>query len=138
MDRPNLIDARQVAERLGRGVSWFYCTRQTLIDKHGFPDPVPGIGLRWDPVAIDRWLAAQCGEAPPALAKLSGRRVVLNEALASELGLDRAALSRLDGRGTRISGRAPSTSCEGHRRRRPSASSIGTTTRRTCSGRTGW
>jgi hypothetical protein len=26
---------------------------------------IPALGNRWDPVAIDRWLAAQRGEAPP-------------------------------------------------------------------------
>jgi hypothetical protein len=37
--------------------------RRRALEAAGFPPPVPALGNRWDPAAIDRWLATQRGEA---------------------------------------------------------------------------
>jgi predicted DNA-binding transcriptional regulator AlpA len=57
-----LLTARDVAALLGVTVSYWYRRRRAL-EAAGFPPPVPALGNRWDPVAIERWLAAQRGEA---------------------------------------------------------------------------
>lgn len=54
-----LLTMRQVGERLGHGYHWFRKRRFKLEREDGFPKPVRGVGLRWDPAAIDAWLAAQ-------------------------------------------------------------------------------
>lgn len=58
-----LLTMREVAERLAHGYDWFRRQRKTLERDEGFPKPVSGCGNRWDPRAIDRWLAAQGGPA---------------------------------------------------------------------------
>ena len=54
--------------------SWFYKNRADL-EELGFPMPVPGLGHRYDPVAVEAWLArwrliatteAERDEAPAA------------------------------------------------------------------------
>jgi predicted DNA-binding transcriptional regulator AlpA len=59
-----LLTTRDVAALLGISVAYWYRRRREL-EARGFPPPIPALGNRWDPVAIDRWLAAQRGEAPP-------------------------------------------------------------------------
>lgn len=59
-----LLDASEVAKRLGRSRSWFY-DHQKELDAAGFPRPLPVVD-RWDPAAIDAWLAAQRGLAAAA------------------------------------------------------------------------
>lgn len=51
-----LLTASQVAAVLQMHVNRFYAQRRMLEDQHGFPAPVCGLGLRWRPEAIDRWL----------------------------------------------------------------------------------
>ena len=52
-----------VALRLGRSLKWVHRNIRTLRDRHGFPKPLPGVGL-YDPAAIDAWMARQRGAAP--------------------------------------------------------------------------
>lgn len=63
MIRP-LLTAREVAQLLGMTRAAWY-RRRPALEAAGFPPPVPALGNRWDPAAIERWLAAQRGEAPP-------------------------------------------------------------------------
>lgn len=51
-----LLTMEAVALKLGRGREWFWKHWRTLISRHRFPKPVPGLGKRWDPMAIDCWL----------------------------------------------------------------------------------
>lgn len=60
-----LLTIRQVGVLLSHSQQWFNHHRARL-EGEGFPKPVAGLGMRWDPVAIDGWLARQRGEAPPA------------------------------------------------------------------------
>jgi hypothetical protein len=39
-------------------VEWFYRQRPRL-EAAGFPAPMPGCGLRWDPAAVAAWQDAQ-------------------------------------------------------------------------------
>lgn len=57
MDR-TLLDPAQVAKRLNVSAEVFNRRRRELIERHGFPPPLPGLLCRWDPLAIDRWLDA--------------------------------------------------------------------------------
>lgn len=52
-----LLNRAQVARRLGITVERFYHKTAELA-ADGFPAPAHGrgVGARWDPVAIDRWL----------------------------------------------------------------------------------
>lgn len=52
-----LLNATQVARRLGRSRSWFYEHRAEL-ERASFPQPVPIVD-RWNPKAIDDWVATQ-------------------------------------------------------------------------------
>lgn len=63
-----LLTLHQVAVLLGLpGARSLVARRRQLEEEHGFPPPVPGLGLRWDPVAIDAWLARhRPAEATPA------------------------------------------------------------------------
>lgn len=54
-----LLTAPQVAGALGYRYAWFLRNRATLEAQHGFPRPVDGCGLRWDPAAIEDWLDAR-------------------------------------------------------------------------------
>ncbi|MGX9963129.1 helix-turn-helix transcriptional regulator [Roseomonas sp. F4] len=70
-----LLTAAEVALRLRRTVSWFYRQRAELEDRHGFPRPIDGCGMRWDPRAIDRWLDSRIQGGA-----LSGQQKALAEA----------------------------------------------------------
>lgn len=48
-----LIDAAEVASKLGHSKNWFYSNRRKL-EKDGFPPP--SLQGRWDNAAIDFWL----------------------------------------------------------------------------------
>jgi predicted DNA-binding transcriptional regulator AlpA len=50
-----LLDAAGVALKLLRSRSWFYQHRAEL-EAANFPRPLPIVD-RWDPAAIDRWIA---------------------------------------------------------------------------------
>jgi hypothetical protein len=60
-----LLTSAEVALRLRRSLPWFQRNRASL-EARGFPAPVDGLGMRWDPVAIDRWLDALLPAAPMA------------------------------------------------------------------------
>jgi predicted DNA-binding transcriptional regulator AlpA len=57
-----LWQAAQVAERLAMTPAAFRQRRRRLETDHGFPSPVPGLGLRWNPVSIEAWLARETGQ----------------------------------------------------------------------------
>lgn len=57
-----LLTSAQVALRLSRSLGWFRSNRDRL-EARGFPRPIDGCGMRWDPVAIDAWLDRQRGQA---------------------------------------------------------------------------
>ena len=59
-----LLTSAQVAQLLGRSVTWFSRNRARLEDAHGFPPSVWGLGARWDSAAIERWLDQQMPKAP--------------------------------------------------------------------------
>jgi predicted DNA-binding transcriptional regulator AlpA len=62
-----LLDLRDLAKRIKRSLDWTYRALPGLIADHGFPAPLPGLGKRWDPVAVDAWLDAQLApELSPA------------------------------------------------------------------------
>lgn len=63
MSGRDLLTSAQVARRFARSLAWFRRARPQLEAK-GFPLPVDGCGLRWDPVAIDDWLDAQRPRRP--------------------------------------------------------------------------
>ena len=52
-----LLCAAGVARRLGRSRAWFFAHR-TELEAKGFPKPLAVVG-RWDPAAIDRWVAGE-------------------------------------------------------------------------------
>lgn len=54
-----LLDAPALAHLLGISTTRFLRRRPQLEMEHGFPPPVRGLALRWDPLAIEAWLAAQ-------------------------------------------------------------------------------
>lgn len=74
-----LMDTRAIAKALGVKLHQLYKKRQVL-SAHGFPDPVPGFGKKWDPAAIDRWLDClhenTCTEEPNELN--DARRILQN------------------------------------------------------------
>lgn len=57
MDTLTLLDVAGVARRLNRSRAWLYANRRRL-ETAGFPVPLPIVG-RWDPAAVDAWIAAQ-------------------------------------------------------------------------------
>lgn len=77
-----ILTAPQVAQMLKRRVTWFYRNRVALEEK-GFPRPVDGLGMRWDSVAIGRWLDAQA-PAPAAEASPEAVLIARAQALAAE------------------------------------------------------
>lgn len=66
MTARQLLTAPQVAAQLGHRAAWFYRNRARLQQQHGFPPPVDGCGLRWDPVAIGAWLDRRAHTPAPA------------------------------------------------------------------------
>jgi hypothetical protein len=56
---PALLTATQVAEILAITRRAFLARRRGLEQRHNFPAAVAGLPDRWDPAAIDAWLAAQ-------------------------------------------------------------------------------
>ncbi len=52
------LTAADVARGFRRSLSWFNNNRKSL-EARGFPAPIDGCGLRWDPIAIARWQDAQ-------------------------------------------------------------------------------
>lgn len=70
----DLLTYPEVAAALKVTREWFYRNHRRLVRQHGFPAPMPGMGNRWDPRAIELWqdgdLARQkllpAAPAPPA------------------------------------------------------------------------
>ena len=58
---PQVLTCSQVAQLLNMKLPTFYPRQRSLIEVHGFPPPVPGLGRRWDPQAIAAWIARQSG-----------------------------------------------------------------------------
>lgn len=61
-----LLTAPMVAAALGYKHGWFSRNRAMLQTRHGFPPPIDGCGMRWDPAAIEDWLDARRRQAAPA------------------------------------------------------------------------
>ena len=61
MTAPNYINAAEVAARLGMAPAVLRKTRQTLEERHGFPQPLPWAlrPLRWRSDQDERWLSQQ-------------------------------------------------------------------------------
>lgn len=90
MTARQLLSAPQVAAQLGHRAAWFYRNRARLQAQHGFPAPVDGCGLRWDPVAIGAWLDAQRhGARAPAA---DPEQVLIGRARGLVVEAERAAL----------------------------------------------
>jgi hypothetical protein len=62
---PGLLTATQVADLLGLGRRSFMARRRRLQAEHDFPAAVAGLPDRWDPLAIEAWLASQRPATPP-------------------------------------------------------------------------
>lgn len=69
-----LLSARDVAELLGWSVNYWY-RRRAALEAAGFPRPlrVGKVGTRWDPAAIEAWLAAKRNDLPGWEARLAAR-----------------------------------------------------------------
>ncbi|MBR0651376.1 hypothetical protein GXW78_17010 [Roseomonas terrae] len=63
-EKARLWQPEQVADRLALSPAAFAARRRRLEDEHGFPGPVPGLGRRWNPAAVEAWLARQAGGIP--------------------------------------------------------------------------
>jgi predicted DNA-binding transcriptional regulator AlpA len=61
---PRLLTVQDMAQALGVSMSAMYRALPVLADA-GFPQPLPGLGKRWDPEAVAAWLASR-RTAPPA------------------------------------------------------------------------
>lgn len=66
-----LLTAPQVAAALGYRHAWFLRNRARLEAEHGFPRPVDGCGMRWDPAAIEDWLDARRRTTRAAAAEIA-------------------------------------------------------------------
>lgn len=76
-----LLTSAQVALVLGRSLPWWHRNRADLEAKHGFPGPVDGCGMRWDPRAIEAWLDARL-PAPPAAPEVAAEAEMIRRAKA--------------------------------------------------------
>lgn len=69
-----LITLAEVADRLGIKLGRLHRVIRTLRERHGFPQPLPCMGGRYDPLAIDAWRARMRGVSifspSPAVAKI--------------------------------------------------------------------
>ena len=58
-----LLKAADVADLLRfNSIDAFYRRIKTLVEDHGFPPAIDGVGNSWDPAAIDLWLDSQMPE----------------------------------------------------------------------------
>ena len=65
-----LYTTSDVALALNIPLNRLYRTIRVLRTQHGFPQPVPGLGSLYDPLAIDAWLARQrAASLPPGAAQ---------------------------------------------------------------------
>lgn len=86
-----VLTLAELAARLQVSRQWLARRHGHLRAAHGFPPPLPGLGLRWDPRAVDAWIARQT-QAPDT-----------SEREASSPALDWSSV--LDGRAARLSTR---------------------------------
>lgn len=77
----HLLTGPEVARALGRSYGWFHRHRPSLEAERGFPPPVAGCGLRWDPRAIETWLDAQL-PAPARSAEAAAEAELIRRAAA--------------------------------------------------------
>lgn len=65
-----LLTRAQLLVVINRKTDWFSRHRKRL-EAQGFPKPVPGLGNRWDPVALEQWRASARGDRidPPPFRK---------------------------------------------------------------------
>ena len=54
----NALVPAAVAASLGKGERWFRRQWRDLVKRHGFPAPLPGVGLRWSERQVAAWIAA--------------------------------------------------------------------------------
>jgi len=87
---------QQAADALGLTVDGF-CRRRARLEAGGFPRPLPGLRRRYDPLAIEGWLARLRGSAnaPPDAAAPPEP----GSDAAFQAELDRRALSLATARG---------------------------------------
>lgn len=72
----------QVADRLALTPAAFRARRRRLEADHGFPPPVPGLGLRWDGLAVEAWLARNRDQAGSICQPVSVEDVLIARARA--------------------------------------------------------
>ena len=63
MPSDRLLTPAEIAQQLGVPLNTFRRNLPALRRDHGFPAPLPGMGGRYDPLAIATWREAQ-GKAP--------------------------------------------------------------------------
>lgn len=80
-EKARLWQAEQVAERLAISPAAFRQRRRRLEEEHGFPPPVPGLGRRWNPAAIEAWIAQATGGIPDSL-PVSAEDILISRARA--------------------------------------------------------
>jgi hypothetical protein len=73
------LTAADVARGFRHSLGWFYRNRVRL-EARGFPVPVDGLGLRWDPAAIDAWLNAQLPAVKAAAVPEDGADILIRRA----------------------------------------------------------
>lgn len=84
------LDVAGAARALGRTPAWFRRHRAELERQHGFPKPLPGLGLRWDPKAIELW---KDRFIPPELRGEPVLSISINDNWQAELDSRAAALA---------------------------------------------
>lgn len=66
------LSVKEVADLLGRSVSWFYLHRDELTEV-GFPEPMP-IVKKWDEASVRAWMQGSCSKDSDPVA--SSRRML--------------------------------------------------------------
>ncbi len=66
------LNAAEVAELLRLDLAAFWSKRPYLARRHGFPRPVPGLGMVWSRAQVEGWLAEIAGDAVAAAPCESG------------------------------------------------------------------
>jgi hypothetical protein len=90
---PRLLNTRTLAERLDVTVDWLYHNRARLAAL-GFPKKLPVL-RRWDPRAIDDWLATQRLSAGDRTTDAAGNNLIDWDAtLRARLGMAATPSSR--------------------------------------------
>ncbi|CAB4166600.1 hypothetical protein UFOVP843_39 [uncultured Caudovirales phage] len=93
------LDYPALAEQMGRTVNWMRNNMGRLRRDHNFPAPIPGFGKRWDPAAIEVWLATHRPAPPTAAGDFSGMSLPSDAPLT-----DAEFTARLDARAEMMGG----------------------------------